>query len=456
MTGTWSRLLRSTPFRLALTFGFLFMLAFVLSGAIVYQMMSADLAEQLDDTIKETYAVIAATYADSDPKELVETVDSHSMRSPKKEQLFSLTDAAGNRLAGNFTAAGLPDGFSNFGAEMPGLPKGTEYRAYSGAVGGDTLTIAISLSETEELETIMLMSFGWATLIITGLAVTGGALLASRVQRRLDGIAATMVDVSHGRLDARIPLTGKGDDIDIVSSQVNAALDRLSGLVDGMKQVSANIAHDLKTPLNRLQMILEGAADKAAQDRDVAGDLADARAEGHQINETFDALLRIAQIEAGARKARFTDVDLGEILQTIAEIYADVAEDDGKSLSSVELHQTAARIHGDPELLTQMFANLVENALRHCPPGTTIKLSVARQGDRMLAGVADNGPGIPADKRENVFQRLYRLDHSRSTPGSGLGLSLVRAIADLHGASIALEDCQPGLAVVVSFPLAVD
>ena len=133
-----------------------------------------------------------------------------------------------------------------------------------------------------------------------------------------------------------------------------------------------------------------------------------------------------------------------------------MAEDDGKSLSSIELHQTAARIHGDPELLTQMFANLVENALRHCPPGTTIKLSVARQGDRMLAGVADNGPGIPADKRENVFQRLYRLDHSRSTPGSGLGLSLVRAIADLHGASITLEDCQPGLALVVSFPLAVD
>lgn len=456
MTGTWSRLLRSTPFRLALTFGFLFMLAFVLSGAIVYQMMSADLAERLDDTIKETYAVVAATYADNDLKELVETVESHSARSLKTEQLFSLTDATGNRLAGNFTAAGLPDGFSAFDAVLPGVPPDTEYRAYSGAIGPNTLTIAFSLSETEELETIMLMSFGWATLIITGLAVTGGALLASRVQHRLDGIAATMVDVSHGRLDTRIPLTGKGDDIDIVSSQINAALDRLSGLVEGMKQVSANIAHDLKTPLNRLQMILEGAADKAAQDRDVSGDLADARAEGHQINETFDALLRIAQIEAGARKARFTDVDLGLILQTIAEIYADVAEDDGKSLSSVELHQTAARIHGDPELLTQMFANLVENALRHCPPGTTIKLSVARQDDHVLAGVADDGPGIPADEREKVFQRLYRLDHSRSTPGSGLGLSLVRAIADLHGASIALEDCEPGLAVMVSFPLATD
>ncbi|TPL94090.1 ATP-binding protein [Mesorhizobium sp. B2-3-12] len=454
MTATWTRLLRSTPFRLALTFAFLFMLAFILSGAIVYQMMSADLAEQLDDTIKETYSVIAATYADNDLKELVETVQSHSIRSARKEQLFSLTDAAGNRIAGNFTAAGLPDGFSMFGAEMPGLPPDTEYRAYSGPVGANSLTIAFSLSETEELETIMLMSFGWATLIITGLAVTGGALLAARVQRRLDGIAATMVDVSHGRLDTRIPLTGKDDDIDIVSTQVNAALDRLSALVEGMKQVSADIAHDLKTPLNRLQMILESAADKAARAQNVSDELADARSEGHQINETFDALLRIAQIEAGARKARFTDVDLGDILQTIAEIYTDVAEDDGKSLSPPRLEEPAGRIHGDRELLTQMVANLVENALRHCPPGTAIELAVTRQDDRVLASVADNGPGIPADEREKVFQRLYRLDHSRSTPGSGLGLSLVRAIADLHGATITLEDCKPGLAVVVSFPLA--
>jgi signal transduction histidine kinase len=452
MTGTRARLLRSTPFRLALTFAFLFVLAFVLSGAIVYQMMSADLAGRLDETIKATYSLVAATY-ESDPEDMIATVVSHSELSPKKEQLFSLSDAAGNHLAGNFTAAGLPDGFSMFEAVLPGVPPGTEYRAYSGSIGGNSLTVAFSLSETEELETVVLMSFGWGTLIISGLAVAGGTLLATRVQRRLDGIAATMVDVSHGRLDARIPLTGNGDDIDVVSTQVNAALDRLSGLVEGMKQVSANIAHDLKTPLNRLQMILEGAADKAAQEQDVSDDLADARAEGYQINETFDALLRIAQIEAGARKARFTDLDLGEVLETIAEIYAEVAEDDGKSLSSVQLRETADRIHGDRELLTQMFANLVENALRHCPPGTTIKLRVTRQGERVLASVADNGPGIPPDERERVFQRLYRLDHSRSTPGNGLGLSLVRAIADLHGASIALHDCQPGLAVVVSFPL---
>ncbi|WP_202298584.1 HAMP domain-containing sensor histidine kinase [Mesorhizobium sp. 131-2-1] len=445
-------LLRSTPFRLALTFAFLFVLAFILSGAIVYQLMSADLARRLDESIEETYSVVAVTYAENDQEDLVATVNDHAQLSADKEQLFSLTGPDGTHLAGNFTASDLPDGFSMFAARLPGVPPDTMYRAYSGEVGANNLSVAFSLSATQELEEIVLMSFGWATLIITGLAVAGGAVLASRVQRRLDGIASTMVDVSHGRLDARIPLIGNGDDIDAVSAQVNAALDRLSALVAGMREVSANIAHDLKTPLNRLQMILEAAADRTTSGQEVSGDLAEARAESLKINETFDALLRIAQIEAGARKARFVDLDVGSVIETLAEIYADVAEDDGKSLSAKVPPGTASTVHGDRDLLMQMFANLVENALRHCPRGTAIELSVARQDDRILAQIADNGPGIPAEEREKVFQRLYRLDSSRTTPGSGLGLSLVRAIADLHGATIVLEDRKPGLGVVVGFP----
>ncbi|MGX9146578.1 ATP-binding protein [Mesorhizobium sp. 128a] len=452
MTETSASLLRSTPFRLALTFALLFVLAFILSGAVVYQLMSADLAERLDEGIKETYSVVAVTYAQSDKEDLVLSVDSHAALSPEKEQLFSLTDSNGNRLAGNFIAADLPDGFSDFAASLPGVAPGTMYRAWSGSVGPDSLTVAFSLSETEELESIVLMSFGWATLIIVGLAVAGGALLASRVQRRLDGIAATMDDVSNGRLDARIPLLGNGDDIDGVSEQVNAALERLASLVDGMRQVSADIAHDLKTPLNRLQMILEAVVEKTMRGEAIAEDLAEARGESLQINETFDALLRIAQIEAGARKARFVDLDLNGVVESIAEIYAGVAEDDGKSLSVNMSQDSRYLVHGDRDLLTQLFANLVENALRHCPSGTIIKLSVTRQGDRVVAEIGDNGPGIPAQEREKVFQRLYRLETSRTTPGSGLGLSLVRAVADLHGASIALEDRRPGLAVIVEFP----
>lgn len=444
---------RSTPFRLALTFAFLFVLAFVLSGAIVYRLMSADLAERLDRSIEETYAVVAATYTESDVEDLVSAVDSYARLGANGEQLYSLADKEGRHLAGNFAAKGLPLGLSTIREGTGGIPSDTSYRAFSGEVGGNRLTVAVSFSQTESLEAIVLMGFGWATLLVTGLAVVGGALLASRVQRRLDGIAATMIDVSHGRLGTRIPLTGNGDDIDVVSSQVNAALDRLSALVDGMKQVSTDIAHDLKTPLNRLQMILESAVEKTASGKDVSDDLADARAEGHQINETFEALLRIAQVEAGARKARFTDLELTKVVETIAEIYGDVAEEDGKSLVA-KLDGTRSTIHGDWELLTQMFANLVENALRHCPVGTAVELSVVERGDQVIAAVRDNGPGIPADEREKVFRRLYRLDKSRSTPGSGLGLSLVRAIADLHGASIALEDRQPGLAVIVGFPLA--
>lgn len=452
MSGPRPSLVRSTPFRLALTFAFLFVLAFILSGAIVYQLMSNDLSRRLDESIKETYSVIAVTYAKSDREDLISTINDHVQLDTDKDQLFSLTDQNGNRLAGNFTASELPDGFSMFAARLPGVPPDTMYRAYTGEVGDTSLTVAFSLSETEELETIVLMSFGWGTLFITGLAIAGGALLASRVQRRLDGIASTMVDVSHGRLDARIPLIGNGDDIDAVSAQVNAALDRLSALVDGMREVSANIAHDLKTPLNRLQMILESAADKTASGEDVSTELTDARAESQQINSTFDALLRIAQIEAGARKARFVDLDVGPVVETIGDVYADVAEDDGKSLSTTVVPDTKWYIHGDRDLLMQMLANLVENALRHCPPGTAIGLSVTREGSQILIHVRDNGPGIPAEERENVFRRLYRLDTSRTTPGSGLGLSLVKAVADLHGAAITLEDCNPGLGVTVSFP----
>ncbi|BCG83125.1 hypothetical protein [Mesorhizobium sp. 113-3-3] len=248
-----------------MTFAFLFVLAFIVSGGIVYRLMSLDLADRLDESIRETYSVVAATYGANDLDDLIATVDSHSKISTKKEQLYSLTGSNGKHLAGYFIATALPEGFSIVSTQTLEITSDARYRAYSGLVGGNNLTIVFSLPETEELETIVLMSFGWGTLIVRGLAVIGGALLASRVQRRLDGIAATMVDVSHGRLSARIPLTGNGDDIDVVSGQGNAALDRLSALVDGMKQVSTNIAHNLKTPLNRLQMILGTAIPKAEQ-----------------------------------------------------------------------------------------------------------------------------------------------------------------------------------------------
>lgn len=445
-------LLRSTPFRLALSFAALVILAFLLSGGIVYQTMSANLSRRLDDSVRQAYSMIATTYAESDVDDLIVAVNSHANGSSSNDQLISLTGPQGESLAGNLSAVDLPLGFTTIPEGTPGFPDTAPYRAYSGKVGSTDLTVAQSFTETEELEGLLLASFAWAAIIVAGLAIAGGAYLASRVQRRLDAIGDTLVAVSQGKLGSRIPQLGRDDDIDAVSSQINAALDQLASLVEGMRQVSSDIAHDLKTPLNRLHMILDSAAARADKHENILADLDDARAESTQINETFDALLRIAQIEAGARKARFVPLDLAELVASVAEIYVEVAKDDGKTLTIVENRVDGSAITGDRELLTQLFANLIENAIRHTPAGTRIEISVTRQAAGLVAEVRDNGPGIPMHEHEKVFQRLYRLDKSRSTPGTGLGLSLVKAIADLHSATVSMRPRNPGVAAVVVFP----
>jgi len=446
-----ARLLRSTPFRLALTFALLFVVAFILAGLIVYQLLRVDLSDHLDETVKGTYSVVAATYADGDLEDLVAAVNSHAALSDSNEQLFSLVDSSGRRIAGDFTAPARAMGFSSLGSEELQIPAKGTYRTLSGTVGDNVLTVAHSYSETEELEQIIIISFGWGTLIIFGLAVVGGVLLASSVQRRLDSIGSTMVDVSHGNLDARIPLIGRGDDIDEVSGQVNSALDRLSALVGGMKQVSANIAHDLKTPLNRLQIILEGAGEKLAAGEALGAELDEARDECLRINGTFEALLRIAQIEAGARKARFATVVLQDVVDDIGEAYIDVAADAGMTLAiDIDTNATTT-IEGDRQLLLQMLSNLVENAIRHCTMGSHILLALVATQNDITVSVADNGPGIPAEERTKVLQRLYRLEQSRTTEGSGLGLAMVKAIVDLHHADLELGSNAPGLVVSVSF-----
>lgn len=445
-------LFRSTPFRLAVAFGSLFVLAFLCTGFIAYQIMKADLAAGLDNTARETWSVVAATYGEGDLEDLVGAVETYARLTKPEDRIFVLQDRAGKSLAGNFTVTSMPAGITTLPAGDLGVPGNASYRIVSGKVADNWLAVGVSLAETAHLEKIALTSFGWALGIIIAIAFAGSALLASRVQRRLDRIADTMVAVSNGRLDARIPLLGSGDDIDAVSSQINAALERLAALVEGMKQVSTDIAHDLKTPLNRLKLTIESAVNSDEKGAPVADELNEARAEVDRINETFDALLRIAQIEAGSRKARFAPVDLNEVVASIIEIYADVAEDDGKSLAIAEGHHKASPIAGDRELLVQMFANLVENAIRHSGPGTRIEIKVGNRGDKVVTEVSDNGPGIPPAERERVFQRLYRVEKSRTTPGSGLGLSLVRAIADLHGAELSLDDNRPGVTVRIAFP----
>ena len=268
-------------------------------------------------------------------------------------------------------------------------------------------------------------------LITTLLAVIGTMLLAYRSHKRIRHLATFMENVGQGNLDERLPISYRGDDIDKLSSNMNKSLGLLKQQVDGMKQVSFNIAHDLKTPLNRLSIKLEEAisylkpGDPALTRLEVASD------EAALINDTFEALLRIAQIEAGARRAKFKHTNLAPVILRACEVYEVVAEENDQIIK-LDLKQQNIRIFGDEDLILQMIVNLIENSIRHCPAQSVITISAGLTGYTPWLSVCDTGPGIPEADRERVFERMYRLETSRTTKGSGLGLSMVKAVVDVH------------------------
>ncbi len=441
---------RSTPFRLALISAAAYTVAFTIASLLAFGSIKLDLDEKLDRSIADTYAVMVATYSPEDIEDLIVTVDAHVTADRGGSQIFMLTDPSGRQLAGNIPARSVAAGWSTIAASDLNLPGDQPFRTFTGEFDGNHLLVGRSRADVSEINAIVLTSFATAAAVVLVLALAGGAALALRAHHRMEAIANTMSRVSDGELAARIPLTGNGDDIDMLAIQINSALERLALLFEGMRQVSVDIAHDLKTPLNRLKLVIEDATERQQRGENIADQLAEAKGESDQINATFDALLGIAQIESGARKSRFTPVNLAAIVEDIVEVFADVAEDCGKSLM-MSVNGPATTMLGDRELLMQLFSNLVENAIRHTPTGTSIQIGTRTEAGQILATVSDNGPGIPVGEREKVLRRLYRLEGSRTSPGSGLGLSLVKAAADLHDAALQLEDNEPGLRVVLKF-----
>lgn len=449
-----SAFLRSTPFRLTLILGVAFIIALGIAGFAAIELIRQELAARVDQAVTDTYSVISQSYGKNDFTDLSDAVVSHAGATIERERVYALADAAGTILAGNVDSIPAAEGWATVDAVTLGVADATDkYRIFTGAVDGYRLLVGSSYAETDAIGRLILVGLAWAGALLVVLILAAGIVVAVRGQRRLDGIAATMHRVGRGELAARIAISGRGDDIDVLVGEVNAALDRLSALVEGMRQVSVDIAHDLKTPLNRLAITVESAIEADEAGKPVKALLTQAQEEGARINATFDALLRIAQIEAGARRARFTTLAPEGILESIADAYGEVAIEHGQTLALAQ-PDGLRRISGDRDLLLQMLANLVENAIRHCPPAARIELSGRMRGEAVEIVVADTGPGIPVAERNKVFRRLYRVEKSRTTPGNGLGLSLVKAIADLHGATIELDDNHPGLAVTVRFPAA--
>lgn len=440
---------RHSSFRLALGVTLAVLGALILAGAIGYTVLHRQLADRQDARLQEIFATLQQSDG-TDRQDLIEAIAARIKASPNQSSVYLLRDATGEILVANIKDISVPMGWTTVEAATLGVSTDYPYRMFAGDLHGDYLVVGLSNADLDDLAEIILRGLGWAAVAVLFAAIAAGTLIASRLQRRLNAVTETLDRVASGDLSTRLGVTRRGDDLDVIADKINLTLSRLGALVEAMRQVSADIAHELRTPLNRLRIHIESAARHAAEGVPVEDDLAAAALQSEAIDQTFSALLRIAQIEAGARREKFAPVDLAAIMASVGEVYADVAEDAGQSLRSDITD--AAWVMGDRELLTQAFANLIENAIRHCPPGTQITCAVGAIGTAVTASVTDTGTGIPAAERDLVLRRLYRLEKSRTTTGNGLGLSLVKAVADLHGAEIALGDVGPGLRVEMKFP----
>jgi signal transduction histidine kinase len=449
-----AKLLRTYSFRLAVLYIALFSISVLVLFGVIYWAMTGYMAREQDLSVDAELSSLMDVYSAGGTDRLVSAVN-ELIRSPNRRDNFALVqDSSGRRIAGNMKSLRPQSGWQNLPGPLAGenTDEAQLIRAKGVMLPAGQFLLAgegdLQLRETREL---VVRAFGWGGAMMGILALIGGIVMSAGLLRRVEAIRRTAEDIMAGNLSRRIPTRETGDDFDRLSASLNAMLDRIQQLMEGMRQVSNDIAHDLRTPLTRLRQRLEKARAKSGTVQEYQ-DLVDANLEEiDQILRTFAAMLRIAQIESGATRARFADLDLSTLLASIVDLYMAYAEDQKKILRGTI--EPGVTIIGDRELVTQMVVNLLENALHHTPRATIIEVGLQARADRAVCTIADNGPGIPAEERDKVFRRFYRLDASRATAGSGLGLSLVAAVAALHQVRVSLADNEPGLRVSLEFPI---
>ena len=446
------RFLRTESFRLTALYAAVFALSVVILGVFLLVITNQALRDQILAFSSTDIAAIRNGYASQGELEAREVVQQF-MAGPANSG-FYLLQREGKVVAGNLPATATRTGTIEFSFSSAG--RSHEVLGIGEFLGPGLYVFAGSdMARLRAVQTrilgIMLDLFAASILI----AVAGGALVSWSFLRRTDAMAKTCQDIMQGDLTLRIPVRGTGDELDRLAEAINEMLARISALMENLSQVSNDIAHDLRTPVTHLRHRLERARADSRTPEDYAQALDAAIAKADEILGLFTALLRISQIEGGDRRAAFAPLELSVLLGQMRELFEPVAEEAGDELQSAVMDK--AMVRGDRQLLVQLFSNLIENAIVHTPRGTSITLSLSRAEGRAVARVSDDGPGVPREEHERLFRRLYRREASRPQPGYGLGLSLVAAIAELHGATVRLADgTGPGLTVEVSFPLAAD
>ena len=448
----------SSFFRLSLLLAGLFALASLLMAGALYVSVTRNVRERLHEDIRTDaldLASLASHFGASALRsEIEQRVDLHTPL-PRWYALFA---PDGQRLAGNL--AWRPPGPGWWHRPFRARPSPTGHLApvhtltllALGTAQGDLLVVGRDRTYIDELEASYGRAFAGVLLLTVGIALALGALIGRRMLRRVSAMSDTAAAISAGQLSRRMPVRGNGDEFDRIAQTVNEMLKRIETLLGEMRRIGADIAHDLRTPLTHLRRRLESArAHPPATGIELDTLLEEALQEIDELLLIFQALLRIARVESGEARADFVAIDLGALLTELADAYSPVAEAEGRHLD-LSLQPNIV-VLGDRELLVQAFVNLIENAIRHTSEGARIQLRIHRVAQSVIASVADNGPGIPIADRDDVLQPFRRLDRSRHTPGNGLGLALVRAVAELHDAELTLTDNTPGLCVNLHFAL---
>jgi signal transduction histidine kinase len=460
------KLFRTTTFKLTLVYLTVFALfaAFLLAYFALNTRRLID--EQITETVNAEITGLAEQYRQGGLRRLVIVIDARARR--PSSSLYLLTTFNGQPLAGNVTALqpGILDkpGWTETVYRRLDESESAQHAEHRALVrvfqlpGGFRLLVGRDLEERERLYRIVLAAGRWSVAIVLVLGLAGGLLVSRRVLRRVDAMTETTRTIMEGDLGGRLPVAGTGDEIDRLAENLNQMLERIESLMRGLKEVSDNIAHDLKTPLTRLRNRAEQALRLAKNDDEYRAALEATIDESDELITTFNALLMIARAESGQARDDMKDFDAAEIVQDIAELYEPLGEEKGITLK-VEA-DTPAPAKGNRELVSQAVGNLIDNAIKYAKPScepadgvpAEIVVSAAESGDRVLITVADRGPGIPPEDRARVVERFVRLEQSRSQPGSGLGLSLAAAVARLHGGELMLEDNAPGLKCVIALP----
>ena len=446
-----SRVFRTSTFRFAALYVVVFVGSVIILGIIAYFAVRGALEERLEANMRAEVAALAKAYRAGGLDQLRAAVNDPQRRASWRYR-YRVVTASGATVVG---AISLLDGPTTESTSSTGAGRSklsvAGVRALSVALD-DKYKLSVANNEVvlRDLESALaeVIAAILAASLLFGLV--GGWIVSSRYLARIDRISETAQSIIAGDLTQRIPVNTSNDELDRLALTLNGMLERIGELMESLRQVSNDIAHDLRTPLSRLRQRLETASTSDSSSSEMRDSVAAAISDTDAILETFGALLRIAQIEAGTRKSGFVHLALSDLVQDVVEAYEPAIEDQDKHLV-VKIEDDIA-FAGDRDLLAQLVANLIENSLRHTPRNTTIRIELRRHSDGTHLVVADDGPGVPSDQKEKLFDRFYRSDQSRNTPGSGLGLSLVKAIADLHGSTIKLRDNLPGLAVEVSLP----